>query len=143
MKSSVKQSEIELSSLKDKMRNTLYKDQDLIQNSKPAINRLLILPDCMQKLFKLRSVVDADLLHVLREWLEPLPDNTLPNLDIRLQILEFLLTINPSRDQLVSSEIGKIVYTYSKNKKTEPEIRKVAKQVVKKWTIIAMNEDAF
>jgi hypothetical protein len=39
-------------------------------------------------------MVDNDALSVMRTWLEPLPDGSLPNMNIRKSILEVLEQVN-------------------------------------------------
>lgn len=129
-----------LSNLKEEMREILFKDQNLIKNNNPAINRLTHLNDIMKKLYTLRSHVDSELLHILKEWLEPLPDKTLPNITIISQMVQFLLSVNVTRDQLVNSEIGKIILFYSKNNEYDNEVRKLSKKLVKKWTNVAISD---
>ncbi|ELA46632.1 hypothetical protein VCUG_01858 [Vavraia culicis subsp. floridensis] len=129
-----------LSAVKSRMKDAIFRDKELNKNGKPALNRLSRLNDCIKALYSLRNDIDTETLLILREWLEPLPDNSLPNIEIKNEILSFLLKTNVSRDQLVESEIGKIVYFYSLNNREVGEIKNMSKQLVRKWTMVAVQE---
>lgn len=129
-----------LSNLKQLMRNTLQEDKELIRVGKPALKRLSNLKTCINELYALRTQVDSEVLFIIKQWLEPLPDKSLPNLSIKSELLHFLYKVNVTKDRLVNSEIGKIIYFYSINHKESDEIRKLSKRIVIKWTSIAIND---
>ncbi|ELQ75028.1 hypothetical protein THOM_2008, partial [Trachipleistophora hominis] len=129
-----------LTAIKEKMKDAVFRDKELNRHGKPALNRLDNLDGCIRALYSLRNDIDTETFLILKEWLEPLPDNTLPNIEIKSEILSFLLKTSVTRDQLVESEIGKIVYFYSLNNHETSEIRNLSKQLVKKWTMVAVQE---
>merc|ERR1712025_954825 len=99
-----------MNKLKDALRSTLRKDMELNNQGLPAKNRLTELDKLVNECYSLRTLVDTELLILVKEWLEPLPDKTTPNFKIKNELLQYLLNINVTRDQLVESHVGKIVY---------------------------------
>lgn len=132
--------EEEITNLKEKMRDILHHDQNLNKQGKPATLRLKNLDMFMKNLYKIRSSIDTELLNILKLWLEPLPNKSLPNIKIKLEIINFIENLNLSKDMLISSEIGHIIHFYSKYPKVENEIRKKSRNLVRKWTAVAMTD---
>ncbi|GMN65053.1 hypothetical protein TIFTF001_034137, partial [Ficus carica] len=79
-------------------------------------------------------------LNLLKTWLEPLPDGSLPSIDIRKAILK-ILTELPSdlqeserREQMKSTSLGRIIkFLYEHEDETISNI-KLAKNLLKKWS---------
>ena len=116
-------------------------DIDLIRASKPAIEKLKMLPDLSKKLHNSTNsckveLVRKDLLTTLRIWLEPLPDNSLPSLQVRTTILQLLplLPINPQRDELKKSGLGKVIMFLAHHPGETIANKKMATQLVEKWS---------
>lgn len=119
------------------MMREVYKS-DLISNQqmKPATKKIQSIDDISSKAIKkdMQDVlINMGILKELKIWLEPLPDNTMPNIKIKRSILDLLFNLKISKEDLLASGIGKIVHFYSKNSKETVEIRKKATQLVKKW----------
>ncbi|KAI9199646.1 uncharacterized protein BJ171DRAFT_205534 [Polychytrium aggregatum] len=122
--------------LVDQMRDTAFQDVEFNSKRQPAIAKLKLLPTV--KAFLARShyisdLSDNGLLSSMKYWLEPLPDGSLPSLDIQRTLLVFLETHDFDRGSLVSSGIGKIVLFYTKCSRVIPELQRVANRIVDKW----------
>ncbi|MFS8030366.1 putative transcription regulator IWS1 family [Helianthus anomalus] len=118
-------------------------DANLNRASKPAINKLIKLPFLIEALSKKQlqlEFLDHGVLTLLKNWLEPLPDGSLPNRNIRTAILEILtefpidLYQDDRREQLKKSGIGKVVMFMSKSDEETASNRKLAKDLVDKWS---------
>ncbi|KAJ0427837.1 putative transcription regulator IWS1 family [Helianthus annuus] len=98
---------------------------------------------------ELEVFLDHGVLTLLKNWLEPLPDGSLPNRNIRTAILEILtefpidLYQDDRREQLKKSGIGKVgliivskfvVMFMSKSDEETASNRKLAKDLVDKWS---------
>ncbi|KAJ0987786.1 hypothetical protein J5N97_006142 [Dioscorea zingiberensis] len=92
-------------------------DAQLNVENQPAVNKLMTLPQLVEILKKKnlqQEFIDHGILTVLRTWLEPLPDGSLPNVNIRTAILEILidlpidLTQHVRKEQLKKSGLGKV-----------------------------------
>eukprot|EP00252_Welwitschia_mirabilis_P004227 TRINITY_DN14499_c0_g1_i1.p1 TRINITY_DN14499_c0_g1~~TRINITY_DN14499_c0_g1_i1.p1 ORF type:complete len:491 (-),score=152.38 TRINITY_DN14499_c0_g1_i1:116-1588(-) len=118
-------------------------DAELNRQSKPAINKLKMLPMLTEVLSKKQlqeEFLDRGILSVLKNWLEPLPDGCLPNANVRSALLKILtdLPINVSlherKEQLKKSGLGKVIMFLSKTDEETPANRRLARDLVDKWS---------
>lgn len=71
-------------------------DVDANRASQPATNKVAILPKVVDLLNKTRfagAFVGKGGFAAIRKWLEPLPDKSLPSLNIREQLLDILFKV--------------------------------------------------
>ncbi|CAI9095302.1 OLC1v1031223C1 [Oldenlandia corymbosa var. corymbosa] len=118
-------------------------DADLNRENKPAINKLKKLPLLTEVLSKKQlqhEFLDHGVLALLKTWLEPLPDGSLPNINIRAAILKILtdfpidLEQFDRREQLKKSSLGKVIMFLSKSDEETPANRRLAKDLVDQWS---------
>ncbi|XP_071701962.1 protein IWS1 homolog 1-like [Rutidosis leptorrhynchoides] len=118
-------------------------DAELNRKSQPAINKLKKLPLLTEALSKKQlqlEFLDHGVLTLLKIWLEPLPDGSLPNINIRAAILKILsefpidLDQYDRREQLKKSGLGKVIMFLSKSDEETTANRKLAKELVDKWS---------
>ncbi|CAN4099792.1 unnamed protein product [Withania somnifera] len=87
-----------------------------------------------------QEFLDHGVLTLLRTWLEPLPDGSLPNINIRAAILKILtdypidLEQYDRREHLKKSGLGKVIMFLSKSDEETTSNRKLAKDLVDKWS---------
>ncbi|KAK9676482.1 hypothetical protein RND81_11G079800 [Saponaria officinalis] len=123
----------------------LVVEEDAIfnQHGKPAINKLRKLPllvDALSKKQLQHEFLDHGVLTLLKNWLEPLPDGSLPNINIREAILRILtdfpidLDQYDRREQLKKSGLGKVIMFLSRSEEETTTNRKLAKELVDKWS---------
>ncbi|EOA18622.1 hypothetical protein CARUB_v10007196mg [Capsella rubella] len=128
-------------------------EDDVIQNrqGKPAINKLMKLPLLIQALSKKQlqdEFLDHGVLCLFRNWLEPLPDGSLPNTNIRTAILEILndlridLEQDCRREQMIKSGLGKVIMFLSKSDEETTPNRRLAKDIIDKWGRIIYNNSS-
>ncbi|GLU10644.1 hypothetical protein SLE2022_274300 [Rubroshorea leprosula] len=122
---------------------TAEEDAELNRQGKPAINKLKKLPLLTEVLSKKQlqsEFLDHGVLTLLKNWLEPLPDGSLPNINIRAAILKILsdfpidLDQHDRREQLKRSGLGKVIMFLSKSDEETTSNRKLAKDLVDKWS---------
>ncbi|KAF9599206.1 hypothetical protein IFM89_036251 [Coptis chinensis] len=118
-------------------------DGELNRKSMPAVNKLMKLPLLKQLLSKKQyqlEFLDHGVLALLKYWLEPLPDGSLPNIAIRTAILEILsdypvgLEESHRREELRKSGIGKVIMFLSKYNEESTGNRRLARNLVYKWS---------
>ncbi|KAL0283723.1 UNVERIFIED_CONTAM: protein IWS11 [Sesamum angustifolium] len=86
-----------------------------------------------------QEFLDHGVLTLLKNWLEPLPDGSLPNINIRAAVLKILndfpidLEQYDRREQLKKSGLGKVIMFFSKSDEETTANRKLAKELVDKW----------
>ena len=112
-------------------------DDDVLANEdrKPALAKLRMLPrvvDGLQKSHWQQSIFDSNLLEAVRRFLEPLPDKSLPALNIQRELFLALEKLSLSIDtiSLKMSGLGKVVMFYSQNKRVEKDLRRRADRLI-------------
>lgn len=122
---------------------TAEEDAELNRQNKPAINKLKKLPLLVEVLSKKKlqqEFLDHGVLTLLKNWLEPLPDGSLPNMNIRTAILKILtdfpidLEQYDRKEQLKKSGLGKVIMFFSRSDEETTSNRKLAKELVDKWS---------
>lgn len=110
---------------------------------KPAVHKLRMLPQLEEMVATKRlhtELLDAGLLGVLRTWLDPMSDGTLPNVKVRETLLRLLhqLPVDCSKedrkDQLKRSGLGRVVMFYYKLPDETAANRRMAKELVEAWS---------
>ncbi|KAI9248295.1 hypothetical protein BDA99DRAFT_525324 [Phascolomyces articulosus] len=127
----------ELSTLREKMRQAADQDNQSNSERKPALAKLKMLQEANALLTldaAQDSILDNQLLDSIRAWLEPLPDRSLPSLDIQNSMLDVLNTLSITSGHLRESGVGKIVYFYQRSPRVESRVRRKAEQLVAKWS---------
>ncbi|KAG9314997.1 hypothetical protein JVU11DRAFT_4106 [Chiua virens] len=145
----------EVSRLREAMLGAAADDEQANREKLPATNKLKLLPQVMEVLRKYathvssypptnyvshrqslsQSIMDNNLLEGVRRWLEPLPDRSLPALNIQrdffpiLKKMEFI-----DSPVLKESGLGRIVLFYTKCKRVHPDIRRIANDLVSTWS---------
>lgn len=147
----------EVSRLREAMLGAAADDEQANREKLPATNKLKLLPQVMEVLRKYaarhpsspspsanciphrqslsQSIMDNNLLEGVRRWLEPLPDRSLPALNIQrdffpiLKKMEFI-----DSAVLKESGLGRIVLFYTKCKRVHPDIQRTANDLVSTWS---------
>ncbi|EOY19721.1 hypothetical protein QUC31_005983 [Theobroma cacao] len=119
-------------------------DAELIRQEKPAINKIQMLPLLLDFLSKRKlqgEFLDHGVLSLLKNWLEPLPDGSLPNATLRAAILNMLTQVLPidieredRREQLKKSGLGKVIMFLSKSDEEITANKRLAKDLIEHWS---------
>ncbi|KAK6117009.1 hypothetical protein DH2020_049253 [Rehmannia glutinosa] len=124
-------------------------DAELNRQGKPAINKLKklsYLTDVLSKKQLQQEFLDHGVLTLLKNWLDPLPDGSLPNINVRAAVLKILndfpidLEQYDRRQQLKKSGLGKVIMFFSKSDEETTANRKLAKELVDKWSRPVFNK---
>ena len=124
-------------------------DAQLNRIGQPAINKLRKLPFLTEVLSKKSfqlEFLDRGVLTLLKNWLEPLPDGSLPNANIRGTVLNILtdfpldLGQQDRREQFKKSGLGRTIMFLSKSVEETTSNKKLAKDLIEKWSRIIFNK---
>jgi transcription factor SPN1 len=128
----------EVARLHDAMLAAAAEDEQSNKEKLPATAKLKLLPQVMEVLRKAslaQSIIDNHLLTGVRRWLEPLPDRSLPALNIQLDFFPILQKMEfIDSEVLKESGLGRIVLFYTKCKRVTPEIARIAESLVSSWS---------
>ncbi|PSC74366.1 transcription elongation factor (TFIIS) family [Micractinium conductrix] len=125
-------------------------DHAAFDEGRPAVHKLKMLQKVVDALSTKRlhgELLDSGLLGVLKAWIEPMHDGTLPNAKVRETVLRLLhqlpvdCSLEDRKEQLKRSGLGRIVMFLFKVPDETPANRRLAKELVERWSrpILAPN----
>ena len=82
----------------------------------------------------MQSIMDNNLLEGVRRWLEPLPDKSLPALNIQMVFFEQLQKMYIDTNSLKESGLGRVVLFYTKCRRVTQSIQRIANELVSQWS---------
>ncbi|KAK7213258.1 hypothetical protein V2G26_020436 [Clonostachys chloroleuca] len=128
-----------LAQLKLQMERACQADNQAREAGQPALHKLKLLPEVTAILNRNNSqhaVLDPDtnFLQHVKFFLEPLDDGSLPAYNIQRDIFSALTKLNIEKEALLSSGIGKVVLFYTRSKRPEPSIKRMAERLLGEWS---------
>ncbi|CAH7667631.1 hypothetical protein PPACK8108_LOCUS2050 [Phakopsora pachyrhizi] len=126
----------EVSRLRSRMLAAVSLDNESNEARRPATSKMMLLPivtSTMQKSHLETALLDNGILEAVKKWLEPLPDRSLPALNIQRSLLQLLSKMSIDTQSLKSSELGKVVLFYTKCPRIDPGIKRMADSLVTTW----------
>lgn len=128
-----------MAALKVQMERACQADNQAREAGQPALHKLKLLPEVAGLLNRnnvQHAVLDPDtnFLQHVKFFLEPLNDGSLPAYNIQRDIFTALTRLNIEKEALLSSGIGKVVLFYTRSKKPEPSIKRMAERLLGEWS---------
>ena len=129
----------EIENMRKRMTNAAQVDAFNRREGKPAMHKLKMLPEVVSLLNRnqyVNSLVDPEinLLEAVKFFLEPLDDGSLPAYNIQRDLMNALARLPINKEVLVASGIGKVIVFYTKSKRPEPAIKRLAERLLAEWT---------
>jgi transcription factor SPN1 len=129
----------QIASLKLRMERACVADNDARENGQPAVHKLKLLPE-VTALLNRNTVQDAVLdpetnfLQSVKYFLEPLNDGSLPAYSIQRDVFTALTKLPVEKEVLLSSGIGKVVLFYTRSKRPEVGVKRMAERLLGEWS---------
>jgi transcription factor SPN1 len=115
----------------------LEDDEEALSNNRFPLSKMKLLKEVEENLTKQHMseiFLDNGVLDVLRRWLEPTPNNILPDSHFRLKVLQILSLMPIETLHLRESGIGKIVMFFSRRNKEMKQIKNISDDLIFKWS---------
>lgn len=116
---------------------TLNRRIETGDNSLIVMQKVKLLPKVVSVLSKANladTILDNNLLQSVRIWLEPLPDGSLPSFEIQKSLFAALEKLPIKTEHLKESGLGRVVIFYTKSKRVEPQLARLADRIIAEWT---------
>lgn len=130
----------QIADVKVRMEYACEADNEAVNNQQPAVQKVKLLPEVMALLNRQNiqhAVLDPEtnFLQAVKYFLEPLQtDGSLPAYNIQREIFTALTRLPIEKEALLSSGIGKVVLFYTKTKRAQPEIKRMAERLMGEWS---------
>ncbi|KHJ88283.1 IWS1 protein, partial [Oesophagostomum dentatum] len=120
------------------MKNAAKEDRHSNTERKPALKKRKMLAEVKIMLLRvemLEAMIDGGVMSAVSEWLAPLPDKSLPALEIRTELLKILQGFG-RLDQgiLKQSGLGRAVMLLYKHPRETKENKAMAAQIIREWS---------
>jgi transcription factor SPN1 len=120
------------------MKNAAADDREANNQRRPAIQKTKMLEVVRNILLRadyLEALIDNDMMSAISEWLAPLPDKSLPALEIRSTLLKILSSFpHLEPGVLKQSGLGKAVMLIFKHPKETRENKIMASKLIRTWS---------
>ncbi|KAG9286585.1 hypothetical protein G9A89_005353 [Geosiphon pyriformis] len=148
-----KRKDIDLDQYNDELAARLYAkmiqcaDQDIDRSKakQPAFSKMEFLESAntvLTKSYLSETLLENNIMEAIRAWMEPLPDRSLPPVEIQESMLSALDRLPATLDQLRISHIGKVVRFYVICPRLSERIRRQAEELHNKWARMILNKSA-
>ncbi|KAJ9132331.1 Transcription factor IWS1 [Pleurostoma richardsiae] len=129
----------QIAELKIRMENACVADNEAREKGQPAISKLKLLPRVVGLLNRnniQHAILDPEtnFLQSVKYFLEPLNDGSLPAYNIQREIFTALTRLPIEKETLLSSGIGKVVLFYTRSKRPQAEIKRMAERLLGEWS---------
>ena len=129
----------EIEDMRKRMTHAAQMDAINRREGRPAMHKLKMLPEVVSLLNRnqyVNSLVDPEinLLEAVKFFLEPLDDGSLPAYNIQRDLMTALGKLPINKETLIASGIGKVVVFYTRSKRPEPGIKRMAERLLAEWT---------
>lgn len=118
-------------------------DQASLADGKPALERIKYVDKALRVMRKHQlqpMLLDFDLLSIVKKWISPLDDGTLPNLGMRSKMLQMITRLPIYKDHLKRSGFGKVVMALWKHPEETMENKEICRDLIERWSRSVFNK---
>ncbi len=128
-----------IENIRTRMMDAARNDNETRKQGKMPMEKLKILPEVVALLNRpmiQNHIVDPEsgIIEAMRWFLEPLSDGTMPSYDVQREMFTALSNMSVPQDTLIQSAIGKVVLFYTKSKKVQVPVQRMAERLMGEWT---------
>jgi len=129
----------QIKSLVDAMTEAANEDRNSNTDRRPAIQKRKMLPQVKAMLVRtdlIEPMAENGMIGAISEWLAPLPDKSLPALEVRSTLLNILGSsyLHLEQGTLKQSGLGKAVMFLFKHPKETKENKSMAAKLIREWS---------
>ncbi|KAG1691961.1 hypothetical protein DVH05_025941 [Phytophthora capsici] len=114
-----------------------------IAERRPALEKIKFVDNALHILRKIQfqpMLLDFDLLTIVKKWIQPLDDGSLPNVGLRTKMLEMVSKMPVFKEHLKRSGLGKVVMVLMKHPQETPENKELCRSLVERWSRAVFNK---
>lgn len=113
-------------------------DNDLteVKASRPGTHKIKALKWALAAIGRKENqetLLSFNLCGVLEKWLSPLPDGSLPSLDVRTRLYKLIRKLPISKEHLTNSGLGKVTMALFHHKKETKANKVILKALIEQW----------
>ncbi|CAM9661520.1 unnamed protein product, partial [Discosporangium mesarthrocarpum] len=119
-----------------KMNSAAEDDEAAVRDGRPALNKLKLrelVKSTLAKKDLQESFLEFDLLGVVKRWLQPYPNGSLPNITVRKDMLAMVSLLPVQIDHLRRSGLGRVVMGLLNCKEETQENKTMLRELVHRW----------
>eukprot|EP01087_Luapelamoeba_hula_P016294 TRINITY_DN5009_c1_g1_i1.p1 TRINITY_DN5009_c1_g1~~TRINITY_DN5009_c1_g1_i1.p1 ORF type:complete len:377 (+),score=94.23 TRINITY_DN5009_c1_g1_i1:550-1680(+) len=112
-------------------------DVDANRQGKPALAKQQLLGETVQMLQRVHyhdALLDNGVLTAVKKWLDPMPDSSLPALNVRRDLLTVLAKLPVDKRHLQDSGIGRAVVNLARAPTETPTNKRLANHLITEWS---------
>ena len=120
-----------------KMDEAYESDAAAVRSGKPGVSKLKLLPRVLEDLTRRElqdPFLERNVMALLKNWIKPLPNGSLPNLKLRSAIIDVVKLLPIERDHLGRSGFGKVVAFLRDHKQETRENRAKLTSLIQFWS---------
>ncbi|CAI4228595.1 unnamed protein product [Auanema sp. JU1783] len=126
-----------IAAMVEAMKGATKEDRISNMERKPALRKRRMLADVKTMLLRVdmqEALVDNGMLSAVSDWLSPLPDKSLPALEIRTELLKLLMGFTRlEQSVLKQSGLGKAVMMLYKHPRETKDNKEMASRLIREW----------
>ncbi|KAG2530083.1 hypothetical protein JM18_002506 [Phytophthora kernoviae] len=114
-----------------------------IEQRRPALEKIKFMDSALHILRKLQfqpMLLDFDLLTIVKKWIQPLENGTLPNVGLRTKMLDMVSKMPVFKEHLKRSGLGKVVMILMKHPQETLENKELCRSLVERWSRSVFNK---
>ncbi len=123
------------------MRKAFNDDVSANAAGKPALQKLQLVKEVVLHLSNVslqRQLIDKKILHIIKDWLTPLPDGSLVSEGTRTALYKVLAQLPLLEDDVKESGIGRVVLAHQRHPNETDANKKLLTELIQKWSRLVM-----